>query len=165
MQSFMQISRWGSILLVSFMVLACEPKVQEHGRSDLAVKAGNIFPNHSTEFDVTQLLGTPAAKSQFGERIWYYFGSRQESVAFFKPEVEDQEVLQISFENGVVKDVKYYDQSLAEEVEISRRVTPTSGQSYGFFEQLLGNIGRFNKSQDGMQNRAGGGGSRVPGAG
>lgn len=146
-------------------MVACDPKVAEHGRSNLALKAGNIFPGQSTEFDVTQQLGTPAVKSQFGERIWYYFSSRNEAVAFLKPEVVEQEVLQISFDNGVVKDVKFYDKSQAKDVDISSRVTPTAGQTYGFFEQLLGNIGRFNKSQDGMQSRAAGGGSRVPTSG
>lgn len=145
--------------------MACEPKVVEHGRSNLALKAGNIFPGQSTEFDVTQQLGTPAAKSQFGERSWYYFSSRNEAVAFFKPEVAEQEVLQITFDNGVVKEVQFYDKTQAKDIDISGRTTPTAGQSYGFFEQLLGNIGRFNKGQDGMASRSPNSGSRIPPAG
>lgn len=165
MSALWQISKWGSMLVLGIAVMACEPKVVEHGSSNLAEKAGNIFPGQSTEFDVTQQLGTPATKSQFGERTWYYFSSRNEAVAFLKPDVAEQEVLQITFDNGVVKDVKFYDKSQAKDVAISSRKTPTAGQSYGFVEQLLGNIGRFNKNQDGMQSRAATGGSRVPSAG
>ncbi len=152
----LQILKLGSILALSVIVASCDPKVAEHGRSDLLVKAGNIVPEQTTESDVQRMLGTPATTSQFGEKTWYYFASRNETVAFLAPETVDQDVLRVTFNNGLVKTVEYYDENQAQNIAISTRETPSSGQKYGFFEQLLGNIGRFNKNQDALAS----GGSR-----
>lgn len=148
-------------LAASALLLACSPKVAEHGRPDLLVRAGDIIPAQTTEREVEQMLGTPAARSQFGERTWYYFGSQMETVAFLEPEITSQEALRITFdEMGTVKEVQHYNEDQAEDIQISERVTPTAGQKLGFFEQLLGNIGRFNKKQDALST-----GSRLPGGG
>ncbi len=151
----------GSIFTVALALLGCTPNVTEHGRADILTKAGDIIPGQSTETDVLRLMGTPAATSQFGEKTWYYFGSRSESVAFFAPEVVSEDILRITFEDGTVKGLQHYDESQAKDFAISERKTPTAGQKYGFFEQLLGNIGRFNKKQDALST-AGGRGS-LPG--
>ena len=150
--------------MASMLVLlgACDPNISEHGRADLLTKAGNIIPEQTTENDVQRMLGTPAATAQFGEKTWYYFGSRNESVAFFSPKTVQQDVLRITFAEGVVKNVEHYDQNQAKDIAISDRTTPTAGQKYGFFEQLVGNVGRFNKKQDAMASSRRGGGA-VPG--
>lgn len=145
------------------LLAACDPNVAEHGRADIEVKAGDIIPGQSTETDVLRLMGTPAATSHFGEKTWYYFGSRTESVAFFSPEVVENDVLRVTFENGVVKGIQHYDEEQAEDIAVSERRTPTAGHEFGFFEQLLGNVGRFNKQADSMATATGGNSRGMPG--
>jgi outer membrane protein assembly factor BamE (lipoprotein component of BamABCDE complex) len=153
MQNFWQIPRLASITIGAVLCLgllaACEPKVAERGRQDILIKAGNIIEGQMNKIDVQQRLGTPSLKSQFGQESWYYLSARKETVAFFEPELVDQQVLRIAFnEDGIVEKVEFYDKSQARNIAFSDRITPTSGQEYGLMEQLLGNIGRFNQQRD-----------------
>lgn len=152
MRAMLQILKLGSMLTLAITLAGCEPKVAEHGRSDLLVKAGNIIPQQTTESDVQRMLGTPPTTSQFGEKTWYYFGSRNEAVGMFAPETVEQEVLRITFANGVVDKLEHYNKAQSKDIAFSSRETPSSGQKLGFFEQLMGNIGRFNKKQDAMSS-------------
>ena len=103
----------------------------------------------SQKEDVTRALGSPSSTSDFGEETWYYISARKERQAFFAPEVTDQKVVKITFdENGIMKSMKRYTLEDGKEVVMVEKTTPTEGHSLGFFEQILGNIGRFNKSQD-----------------
>lgn len=160
---FCQIKLKGSIALAAILIAllaltACEPKVAERGRQDLVIKAGNIIEGQMSMQDVKYKLGSPSMKSQFGQESWYYVAGRKETVAFFEPELVDQQVLRILFDDrGIVEQVEFYDKNQAQDVAISDRVTPTSGQEYGIVEQLLGNIGRFNKKRDPLS-----GGARSP---
>jgi outer membrane protein assembly factor BamE (lipoprotein component of BamABCDE complex) len=49
---------------------------------------------------------------------------------------------------GLVKSVEHYDQSASKEFALAKRVTPTEGHSMNAIEQILGNIGRFNRGGD-----------------
>lgn len=129
------------------LLMACDPKVAERGRQDLLLKAGDVIPGQMSKQDVLRRMGTPSASSQFGQESWYYIATRKETMAFFAPEVVEQEVLRITFKDDVVDTVEYYDKDQAQDIEISERVTPTSGQEYGLMEQLIGNIGKFNKQK------------------
>lgn len=156
-----QIAMRASICVAAlWLAVACDPKVAERGRQDLLVKAGNVIPHQMNKRDVSRMLGTPSSRSHFGDDSWYYISGRKETVAFFEPEVTDQAVLRITFDGDVVETVEYYDKAQAVDVAISDRETPTSGQEYGFFEQLIGNIGRFNNRRDPL---SGGGGRPGPG--
>jgi outer membrane protein assembly factor BamE (lipoprotein component of BamABCDE complex) len=125
------------------------------------LKAGNIIPAQTTESEVLRMLGTPTATSQFGEKTWYYMGGHKETVAFLAPEVTKQEVLRITFAENKVSGLEFYDEKQMREFAISDHKTPTAGEKLSFVEQLVGNVGRFNKKQDAM----GGGGGVTPGGG
>ena len=158
MTHFWQVFRNGSMLTLGFLLLgACEPKIVERGRQDLSLKAGNIIAGQMSKADVMRRLGSPSTTSQFGKESWYYIASRKETLAFFAPKVVDQEVLRITFDDDIVDAVEYYDQAQAKDIEITERVTPTSGQELGLVEQLLGNIGKFNKRRGDSLATGGGG--------
>ncbi|NBO18711.1 MAG: outer membrane protein assembly factor BamE, partial [Proteobacteria bacterium] len=95
--------------------------------------------------DVVSKLGSPSSQSSFGNEAWYYVTSRKEAWAFLPYEVAQQDVTRIEFgQDGKVAKVDSYDLSSSEDVAIVKRETQTEGHSLGFFEQILGNIGRFN---------------------
>lgn len=142
----------------ALILAACTPNVESRGALKDAdwkeqVKIG------STQEDVLNALGSPSAKSSFGEETWYYIAARRESFAFFKPEVTEQNITRITFEGGAVKSIDAFDKSQARDIDIAGRVTPTEGHSMGFMEQVLGNLGRFN-SPGNTPGQAGGGTQR-----
>ncbi|HEX6120460.1 MAG TPA: outer membrane protein assembly factor BamE, partial [Dongiaceae bacterium] len=108
-----------------------------------------INPGVDDKNRVAELIGTPSAISTFNDKTWYYISKRTETTAFFDPEVTDQEVLAINFDdNGIVQDMKVYGQEDGRQIAYVDRTTPTEGNSLTIIQQLLGNLGRFNPSND-----------------
>ncbi len=139
------------LIAVFVLILsACTPQVSGRGHLDAPKKVEQLTPGSSHKQDVVRILGTPSTRSSFGEEIWYYISAKKESYAFFKPEITEQKVIAVAFDtNGMVSAVKTFDKDDAQDVATVDKVTPTEGQELGLWEQLLGNIGRFNKAGDG----------------
>lgn len=128
------------------LIIACSPKVDTRGHVDAQKNIAKIEVGRSYRQDVMQLLGSPSTTSSFGEERWYYIASQKEAYGFMAPEVTQQQVTQITFNaDGMVTEVKTHGLNERRDIAITQDVTPTSGQEFGFFEQLLGNVGRFNK--------------------
>ncbi len=125
-------------------VSACTPNVATRGNLPDPDKLAEIVPGEASRDDVAILLGSPSSAATFGDEIWYYIAARVETVAFNEPEVIDQQVVAIRFdENGLVAAIDTYGMDDARAVEIVDRVTPTSGKEVTILQQLIGNIGRF----------------------
>ena len=157
-----------SSLLVAASVLtlsACSPNVTTRGHVKDANWEEAMQPGTTTRDDVLAAFGSPSTRSSFGQETWYYITTRRESFAFFKPEIADQDVLAVTFDtSGTVSNVHQVGKEGLKEIEFSSRETPTEGQEFGFLEQFLGNLGRFNQpgGAGGGVGRGGPGG-RVPG--
>jgi len=96
--------------------------------------------------DVLQALGTPTTTAVFDDNVWYYVGQKTAKTAFFDPKVVERKVYELKFtQDGTVASLQEVDGS-AVDVPIVRRKTPTSGHDLTAAQQLLGNLGRFNKS-------------------
>jgi outer membrane protein assembly factor BamE (lipoprotein component of BamABCDE complex) len=140
---------------------ACSPMVDTRGNMPPADVITGIQPGVTTRTQVSQLLGSPSSVGTFNDRTWYYIGRKTETLAFLRPEVTDQQVLVVRFDDaGVVQDLEKRGLETAREVAMNDRETPTAGHSLGFFEQLFGNIGRFTgkkdeKKQDGIVTTGG----------
>ena len=158
-----------SLLVVAGAMVACSPIVDTRGNMPPADVIAGIQPGVTTRTQVSQLLGSPSSVGTFNDRTWYYIGRKTETLAFLAPEVTDQQVLVVRFDDaGVVQDFEKRGMETARTVAMSERETPTAGHSLGFFEQLFGNIGRFTKKDDkksaendrsGTITRSGGGGT------
>jgi outer membrane protein assembly factor BamE (lipoprotein component of BamABCDE complex) len=58
--------------------------------------------------------------------------------------VVERRVLIVRFDQaGVVREIKKLDETNGQDVEMVDRSTPTAGREMTFFEQMLGNVGRF----------------------
>lgn len=122
---------------------ACTPAVHQRGHmvdpDDLAA----IAPGKTTREDVAARLGTPSAVSTFDDKTWYYIGQVTEQVSFLDPEIRQQKVVRVVFDDrGVVQDVQTLGAEAARPVSPVDRQTPTYGRDMNVLEQLLGNIGR-----------------------
>jgi outer membrane protein assembly factor BamE (lipoprotein component of BamABCDE complex) len=125
---------------------ACSARIDQRGNllDPDAVLA--VQPGIQTKDQVAQLLGTPSTRATFDDKTWYYISKRTETTAFFPPDVTDQQVLVVKFDDtDVVEAVKIYGMNDAFEIDPVARTTPTYGQRLTILQQLFGNIGRFTK--------------------
>lgn len=153
--------------LVAAALSACSPTVDTRGNIAEADRMALIQPGVSTQEEVAGILGSPSSIGTFDPNVWYYIGQRTEKTAFFNPDIVERKVVVVHFdEQGVVRDLGTLDQADGQEIALVDRRTPTAGKELGFFEQILGNIGRFGGNAPGRQpgapNLPGGRGSGLP---
>ncbi|MBI1206900.1 MAG: outer membrane protein assembly factor BamE [Azospirillum sp.] len=132
---------------LAVLVAGCAPVVVTRGNMIEDDKLATLREGVSRKDDVEVVLGTPSAMGTFDHNTWYYIGQRTEKTAFFQPDVVERKVVVMSFDqNGTLTKVNRLDLDQARDVEMVDRVTPTAGKDLGFFEQILGNVGRFGGS-------------------
>lgn len=134
---------------VAFCALAaCSGDVDNRGNLPTADLLTQIKPGSQTKDDIGALLGSPSSTALFGDETWYYISSREQKFAFLAPVETERKIVAISFGgNGVVKEVKTYGLEDGHDVNPVSRETPTAGNDMTILQQLLGNVGRFNKDK------------------
>ena len=143
-------------MLVAFSTWSCQERISTHGYVPDPEAVARIEPGVHNRLEVAQFLGTPSTTALFGEETWLYITERRREFAFFKPEIIDQQVVAIAFnDSGVVDSIDEYLLEDGRLVDPVSRTTPTYGKQIGLIEQLLGNVGRFNNE--------GGKGVKLPG--
>ena len=144
------------------LLSGCQAKILQHGNLPDEDQVVQIQPGQDDKNRVEQLLGSPSTTGTFSDDTWYYVSKRTSQTAFFEPDVVDQGVLAVTFDGqGIVQDLKVYDQGDGRLVAMIDRVTPTHGNELTIIQQLLGNLGRFNPSGD--QKTGPGGTTSTPG--
>ena len=137
-----------ALLLVAAAFAGCAERVATRGSLPPADAVDSLQVGVQTKDQVVQLLGSPSNVGTFSDNTWYYIGAKLEQAAFFRPSPLEQQVLQIKFDdNGVVREVRKLGLDDAQQVALNSNETPTAGKELGFFEQLFGNVGRFNGPQ------------------
>jgi len=136
-------------LALALAVVACTPRIDQRGNKPDEDQVVQINPGVDDKTRVAELIGTPSSISTFDDRTWYYISKRTETTAFFDPDVVDQEILAVAFdEGGIVESMRVYGQEDGRTIAYVDRTTPTEGNSLTIVQQLLGNLGRFNPSGD-----------------
>ena len=135
--------------LAAALLAGCAPRVHVQGHVSDPDALAEIKPGVQTRADVARLLGTPSAVGTFDDARWYYISRRTETTAFHAPELIEQQVTVIAFdENGVVTEVAALAADDARAIEPVKEESPTRGRTFGLFEQLLGNLGRPGASSE-----------------
>ncbi len=142
-------------------IAGCSPAVDQRGNLPTQDKVGEIHAGATTKDEVVKLLGTPSSVSVFNnDKSWYYISRRTAQTAFFDPDVLDQQVYIVDFDDqGVVKAVDHKILQDGKEITPVARATPAPGRELSFLEQLIGNLGKFNSGGSGASK----GGSSTPG--
>jgi len=131
-------------VLASLAIGGCETVVDQRGFAATPGSVEKLEVGTQSREDVIRLIGTPTAVATFNPNVWYYITQQQETYAFFKPEIIEQHVLQLTFnEAGRLTTLKNYDLKDARDIEMVSRITPTAGKELTVLEQLLGNVGKF----------------------
>ncbi len=137
----------GSLLALGILGSACTPIKNVRGyvpEPNLvqAVRAG--VDNKSS---VQAMLGSPSVVSTFEDNNWYYISKRTEKVAFFDDRITEQSIMAVHFDDkGYVTAINNLGLEDAKQINTVGKKTPTRGRELGFFEQIFGNIGRFNNA-------------------
>jgi outer membrane protein assembly factor BamE (lipoprotein component of BamABCDE complex) len=155
---------WHRLLAVAgtaaLALAACSIPVDQRGNLPDKAALAQIQPGVSDKATVTRLLGSPSSIATFDTSTWYYISQKSKSIAFFKPELLDQEVVAIDFDqDGKVRDVRHRGMQDAHAVTPNPNATPAPGREFSFLEQLIGNFGKFSGKGAGPGGGAAGGGA------
>lgn len=146
----------GALVLITAFATGCTPMKATRGNLVEDYRLAEIVPGVSTRSNVLKSLGSPTTQAPFDENVWYYLGQKTEKRGIFDPEVIEEKVVVVAFnEEGIVDTLQEVD---ANQIDVPhvRRKTPTSGNDITVMEQLLGNVGRFNRPQGSAVDTAGG---------
>ena len=139
----------GLALGILATVAGCAARIDQCGNKPDEDQVVQINPGVDDKNRVAELIGTPSTISTFDDRTWYYISKRTETTAFFDPDVKDQEVLAVNFnEDGIVESMRLYGQEDGRTIAYVDRITPTEGKELTIIQQLFGNLGRFNPEND-----------------
>jgi outer membrane protein assembly factor BamE (lipoprotein component of BamABCDE complex) len=144
--------------------VGCAPSVDQRGNLPNPDKLTEIHAGSTTKDEVAKILGTPSSVSVFNnDKSWYYISRRTSQTAFFDPNVLDQQVYIVNFDDqGVVKAVDHKVLEDGKEITPVARATPAPGRELSFLEQLIGNLGKFNGGGPSSGGGGGGGGTQGP---
>jgi len=135
---------------------ACSPRVTANGNLPDSERLAQIAPGKQTRQQVQQLLGSPSSVTAFNGETWFYISQRTETVAFFRPEINDRKVVVIRFDQkGVVEEVETLGLESARNLQPVERTTPTAGNEMTVIEQMVGNFGRFARKDEKKQSPTG----------
>jgi outer membrane protein assembly factor BamE (lipoprotein component of BamABCDE complex) len=146
MRRFVSYALAGALLVPALTTLGgCDPQFNQRGFVPTPGSTEKLEVGAQSREDVVRLIGSPSAVSTFNPNVWYFISETQESFAFLKPEITQQKVIQITFnDSGRVSAIKTYDLAQAQDIVMVQRITPTSGKELTVLEQVLGNVGKFN---------------------
>jgi len=145
-------------------LVSCAPAVDQRGNLPDPDKLAAIHAGSTTKDEVAKILGTPSSVSVFNnDKSWYYISRRTSQTAFFDPDVLDQQVYIVNFDDqGVVKAIDHKVMEDGKEIAPVARATPAPGRELSFLEQRIGNLGQFNGSIGGSASGGGGGTQQGP---
>jgi outer membrane protein assembly factor BamE (lipoprotein component of BamABCDE complex) len=132
-------------LFLALVAAACTPTQAVRGNMVEDFRLAEVTPGISTRQNVLVSLGSPTTQAPFNENVWYYMGQRTEKTGIFDPEVVEEKIVVVSFdEEGIVQTAEVVD---ADRIDIPRvrDKTPTGGNDITAVQQIMGNLGRFNK--------------------
>lgn len=132
------------LFALSLLILtSCSPTMVNRGNLLDSEKIASLKPGVSNRDSVLNTLGTPSARASFNDNTWYYIGRRTEQYSFLDPEVTEQQLLTIIFDdNGVMQTLEQTGKDKIATVTPASGETPTFGHETTWLQDLFGNIGR-----------------------
>jgi len=141
---------WTVITATAVTLAGCEAPKRVHGNMPEEDEVAEIRAGEDTQGDVVDVLGAPSTRAPFAEETWYYIGSKKKQIAFFEPEVIERRIFKVSFaEDNTVSETKVLTLEDGRPIDPVDSITPTAGRDLTVFEQLIGNLGRFDTGDGG----------------
>lgn len=134
-------------LVTLSLAAACTPTVNVRGSMIEDHKLAQVKAGVDNRTDVLRKMGSPTTIAPFDDTVWYYLHQTTEKRGIFDDQVVDERIVVVMFDqDGVVQQVKDVD-SKRQDIPYVERETATSGNELTFMQQMLGNLGKFNKNE------------------
>ncbi len=136
------------LVTTSALLVACTPTMNKRGNMVENYQIEQITPGVHTRTDVLKIMGSPTTQAPFDDNLWYYIGQETEKRGILDPEIVAERIIAVKFdEQGTVLALQELDSGRMD-VPIEREKTKTQGTKTTVAQQLLGNLGRFNKNAE-----------------
>lgn len=124
---------------------ACTPTQAVRGNIVEDHVLATVQPGVDNAAAVMKKMGSPTARDPFDPSVWYYIGQKMEKRGILDPEVKEERIIIARFnQEGLLESLSEREGG-RNDVPLSREKTPTSGNEITVMQQLLGNLGKFNK--------------------
>jgi outer membrane protein assembly factor BamE (lipoprotein component of BamABCDE complex) len=131
-------------LALPLALAGCEQLLDLRGFAPTPGSVEKLEIGAQSREDVVRLIGSPSSVATFNPNVWYYISQKQETWAFMKPVMVEQNVMQLNFnDSGRLTAIKRYELTDSRDIEMVSRITPTAGKELTILEQIMGNVGRF----------------------
>ena len=135
-----------AVSILSLLAAGCTPTVNMRGNMIDDYKLAQVQQGVDTRTDVLRKMGSPTTVAPFDDTVWYYLEQKTEKRGILDDKVIDERVVVVMFDaNGVVEQIQDIDNQ-RQPVPYVDRKTPTSGNDFTVMQQMLGNLGKFNKA-------------------
>ena len=132
-------------IFILFTLQSCAPIEEVRGNLIKPYQLQLLKLNETSKQDAITALGTPTTVTSFYDNIWYYIGQHRKRAVFFGSDIQEHQVLQLSFDDeGILQKIKHYNKDDLTKIPFSQDKTKTAGTDISIWNQLLGNVGRFN---------------------
>lgn len=128
-------------------LVACVPDVSHHGYNFEHFDIKLIKVGQTSRNEIISQMGTPTTQADFGDKAMYYISSKTERVVFFQPRIIEQNVIVMHFdEKDILSSMTELTLDDAKRVVFSENLTEIKGNTLSPMQQIMTNIGKFNKS-------------------
>ncbi len=136
-------------LAVAALAAGCSPIVHVHGYTPRAAELETVKAGVDTRDSVLRKLGRPSTIGSFDAKEWFYISLRSETYAFYEPEVTEQRVVLVEFDDaGMVREVGRYGLEDGRVIDLVTRTTPSSGRKLTILQQIFQNLGKYRSGRD-----------------
>lgn len=130
------------------LLAACTWPQEVRGNLPEAEAVAAIQAGKSNKADVTRLMGSPSTIASFDSTTWYYIGRRLQRLTLQDPDLLEQRVYVVTFDDkGTVTSLETHVND-THEVAMIARATPAPGKELSFIEQLLGTFSKVTGGDD-----------------
>ncbi len=136
-----------TITFAAILLSACTPTVATRGNLISDIRFEQVKPLLTTADEVKNIWGPPTVTATFDDKTWYYIGKKTETMGIFKNKTIEERIIAIKFDEfETVTSIEDIDPSNIQDIAIDNSKTDTAGKEFTFLQQLVGNLGKFNKS-------------------
>jgi outer membrane protein assembly factor BamE (lipoprotein component of BamABCDE complex) len=144
-----------SLIVLLAFTGGCTPVTATRGNMLEDYQVASVSPGVDTKAEVMRKLGSPTTMAPFDDNTWYYLGQRTEKRAVLDPKITEERVYKATFNTAGILQTLEPVNNQREDVSMVSRTTPTGGNDITAVQQLLGNLGRFNKEGMGSDGPVG----------
>ena len=122
------------ILISSLIILnicSCTVKMKKHGYVFDESSVKKLQVGKTTKAAVIEIMGSPSTISDFDKNNWYYISNDTKQISMLKPKSVADKVMQITFKNNKVKQIKVYKSSDIKKLAFVKDKTESLGVTQG----------------------------------